>query len=649
MPSTDGSDGDDGDPVGNVPSVDADDRSVDDDPASRDEPATEGSSVTGASTGAGRASRLEGFPVGHDRVLQALVGIVLLGLVVRLLLLGDRTAHFDEGRVAYIHGPLLQHADRWLFGLIGANDFVMRLPLAIVGALLPLSALLFRRHLRSVEVVAVGAFLGFNPVLLYYSRFMRSDVLVAAFMFVAIGFVVRYYDTRRARYLYLASGSAALGFGAKENAVVYVLVWVGATALLADQALYRPRAYDTGAALLRDKGRALGDRFRGERARLYDAAVSVVGNAFWIVLVFVVLSVFIYAPRGAGMEGLRYPPVPLSEGSVGLWQAVGNPLLLPDLVAATADHTVTEFLEWFGSASDPGCNKDNVIDGWLCYLGRYVEVLFTKAAPLAVFAIGGFLYERYGRARTRTLVMYMTYAGAVSVVGYPLGTDVWGAWLTVHALVPLSIPAAVGVSVIAYWGYDAFVADDSVGAVIAAAMLVMLALLSGTVILGSVYLNDQSEHNNLVQFAQPGEGVKPTLEAMGTVSDRTDGTHLLIYHGVQDEYDSNRAFVQQRESQFERSGYAFYPLCTEFHNTLPLPWYIAKEDVETECERDRGDLVERLNDEPPPVVITQGLDDTVPRAVLEEEYVERTYPWRTYTRDTSFWFHEDHADALPDQ
>jgi uncharacterized protein (TIGR03663 family) len=640
-------------------------------PGENDAPAPDRSPGTGGAADTrplpARLDRsLRRHPFGQDRVLQALVGLVLVGLVLRLLFLGDRTAHFDEGRVAYwahysletgsfayrriIHGPLLQHVDRWLFGLLGANDFVMRLPVAVLGALLPLSALMFRRHLRRLEVVVVGAFLTFNPVMLYYSRFMRSDLLVATFMFVAFGFVVRYYDTRRRRYLYLASAATALGFGSKENALVYVLVWGGAAALLADQALYRPRGYASGARLLWAKVDGLADRVHAGSDRVTSVMLEAVGTGVVVAVIFLAISVFIYAPRGAGMEGLHHPPTPPSEGAIGLWQAVGNPLLVPDLLAATADHTIAEFTNWFGAASDPGCGEDTVIGGWLCFLGQFVDVMATKAAPLSIFAVGGFLYERYGRADSRNLVVLMAYAGFVAVIGYPLGTDVWGAWLTVHAIVPLSIPAAVGVSLIGYWGYEAHRADDREGVAIAVAVLAILAALTGTVIVGSVYANDTSADNTLVQFAQPADDAGPALDAMATISDRTDGPHLLLYNGEPTEdFDSRRAFLQKREADFDRSGLAFYPMCSRFHASLPLPWYIAKDDVETECERDLADLRTRLAEDPPPVLITQDYDATVPTQVLERSYVERTYRLRTYTRETTFWIHEDHADALADR
>ena len=151
-----------------------------------------------------------------------------------------------------IHGPFVQHVDHLVFSLFGANDFTLRLVVAVVGAALPLVVLLFREHLDGTELVVAALFLAGNPILLYYSRFFRSTVPVAVFAFAAFGFAVRYWDTRRARYLYGFSVLLALAFTAKENAAVYVLVWLGASGLLLDHELFRPRSAATGTEVLRD-------------------------------------------------------------------------------------------------------------------------------------------------------------------------------------------------------------------------------------------------------------------------------------------------------------------------------------------------------------------------------------------------------------
>ena len=185
---------------------------------------------------------------GGDRTVRAVLAVTLLSLVARFVLLGQRIAHFDEARVAWwgleyletgstsyryiIHGPLMQYLHRYLFEVFGATDLVMRAPVALVGGLLPLVALWLRRHLDDVETVALAGFLAFDPILLYFSRFARSTVFVAAFCFVAFAALVRWYDGDGAGSLYVAGAFLALGFGAKENAVVYVLCWLGAAGLL---------------------------------------------------------------------------------------------------------------------------------------------------------------------------------------------------------------------------------------------------------------------------------------------------------------------------------------------------------------------------------------------------------------------------------
>src|SRR6056297_2220217 len=104
------------------------------------------------------------------RALQAVLAITALALAVRLVGLGVRIFHWDEGRVAYwilryhesgqfayrpiVHGPFLFIVNDWVFSIpfLGASDFSARLIVALVGGLLPLSAWLLRDRLRDAEV-----------------------------------------------------------------------------------------------------------------------------------------------------------------------------------------------------------------------------------------------------------------------------------------------------------------------------------------------------------------------------------------------------------------------------------------------------------------------------------------------------------------
>ncbi|MEF8774394.1 MAG: TIGR03663 family protein, partial [Halobacteriales archaeon] len=100
------------------------------------------------------ARRLRGAlarPVGTVAV------IVAVALALRLPLLGDRPVHWDEARVGWsilhyratgiweyrpvLHGPFLFHVGRRLVGAFGASMAALRLPTALVGGVLPATAL----------------------------------------------------------------------------------------------------------------------------------------------------------------------------------------------------------------------------------------------------------------------------------------------------------------------------------------------------------------------------------------------------------------------------------------------------------------------------------------------------------------------------
>jgi len=611
------------------------------------------------------------------------VAVALLGLVLRLLLLGDRIAHWDEGRVGYwilyyaetgsfayrriIHGPFIQHVNSWLFPIIGANDFTMRLPVALISATLPLSAILFRKHLRKAETVALALFLAVNPVVLYYSRFMRSDLLVATFMFLALGMFVRFYDTRRWRYVYAASALMACGFASKENAILYVLTWLGAAGLLADQALYRPRGYASGYHLLTAKVHGTVEKIRegaspdrSSSGQAPDDAVAANGegrvdddlrsagelagrvllNLAGVSVVFLAISLFFYAPREGGLAGLRYPPSTAAD-QVMFWQGITDPTLFPTLVEQTWNHVSEEFGTWFSQAGETG--DRSLLDKFVEFTGRYLRVMGEKAAVLSILALFGFLYERYVRSTSRNLIMFSFYGGFVSVLGYPLGTDIFGAWIVVHALVPLAIPAAVGLGTLFYWGHEAFAAEDEVGTIAAAVLLLVLGSQVAMVATGSVYQNPQSDDNTLVQYAQPSDDPRAELNAIrrAASNDSRTSADVALFYGEEDNaYKDGSALVEKDPAEWNNSFYNYRPLCSRWFNTLPLPWYFAASDANVTCARDPTEFMKQIGSNPPAVVITVEGDSRVPRSTLEAVYTRETYSMRTSGTRMTFWVHE---------
>ncbi|MDS0259161.1 TIGR03663 family protein [Haloarcula sp. S1CR25-12] len=608
--------------------------------------------------------------------VKLVVGITLLGLVLRLLFLGARPAHFDEGRVAYwawhfgdsgsfayryiIHGPFIQHVDRWVFALIGPSDFAMRLPVAVVGGLLPLSALLFRRHLSRSEIVALAVLFTADPVLLYYSRFMRSDVLVAAFMFTAFGLLVRLYDTRNARYMYAAAVFLALGFASKENALVYVVTWLGATGLLLAKLLVLPNGFrdailfitDTPSAeAIRDRvvGRVRGDvkrvvglvrSFRARHDAAWRVAGGYVGHIVLALLCFGFVSLFFYAPRGAGVAGIEHPPVAATApGYVGFWEGITNPSLFGQLLGTTTERVVDQWGNWL----EPAEGKS--FDSYLSHFWVFVDALLVGSRAVAVLAGLGYALDRLGYTPPRHLIPFTFYAGFVSVFGYPLGTDIGAPWIAAHAIVPLAVPAAVALAAVFRWGSQALAAGDINRLGSATIVLVLLSALVAQSAVGLVYTNTTQDGNPLVQYAQPNEELKGELEEMNRLAAAHSGdSDVLVYYGESGgQHDNVNAYVGPNRDEWDESWWNNQPTCMMWYNSLPLPWYFAAGDMDVNCENNERNLESIVRNDPPPVLITQNFDPTVPRAQLEAaDYDGDTYRMRTTGQRNRFtvWTNE---------
>jgi uncharacterized protein (TIGR03663 family) len=604
-----------------------------------------------------------------DRVGRAVAGIVLVGLLARLVFLGQRVAHYDEGRVAYwavdyletgaisyryiVHGPFAQYVDATLFGLFGATDFTMRLFVALVGAALPLLALLFRDRLRDGETVAMAALLSFNPVLLYYSRFYRSTLLVAAFMTAAFGVALRAYDRGRPVLLYPAFGLAGLGFASKENAVVYVLCWLGAGALLLDFSLMNPRRARSGAEAVKRRLRPLATALSGPNPStdaLAWTGIAVVGSllclyaaisgwaltaAMALLIAFVaglLLAAVLYPDRAVfpwgravlGGVGLflavtLFFYAPRAPGpAVGLWDAVVDPTRVPALLDTTWADIESGLNYWFSGSTEPGCGKDNIVAGYVCYLEHSLGVLADYAAVTTTFALFGFAVARYGGERPRPLVMFAGYWGFVSVVGYPFATDIRAGWIMVNALVPLTIPAGVGLALIGSWGRQTLRAEDRVGTALTAVVFLLVAgLVVGPAVSG-VYLNPTADDNAMVQYAQPQQELRSSLDDIAAIAPQNAGTDVLFYGDT---------LVAEPGTGGEPR-----PECLRLLQGLPLHWYTAAEDWTTACAHNQSILDQRLAEDDPAVVIAhadreQDLDERL------SGYEKRFHHLRTIGRE----------------
>ncbi|GGM72861.1 uncharacterized protein (TIGR03663 family) [Halarchaeum rubridurum] len=551
------------------------------------------------------------------RVAVAVLAVTAVALVARFVSLGARVAHWDEGRVGYwvlryaetgaytyhpiVHGPFLFHVNRVVFGAFGASDLTMRAVVALVGGLLPLTAWLLRERLSGTETVALAVAFAANPLLLYYSRFMRNDVLVAAFAFAAFALVVRAVDTGRRRHLYAGALSLGLAFTTKENALVYVACWVGALGLLLDWVLVRARVRDRSAvAALAERGIAVG---RGLRAWARDLGAAVV--------VFLAVVVVFYAPRPE------------------FGRALTTPALLPDVLARATLGSVGKFADtWVGGHPHS-------------YVHFFVHDLGTLAGGALVLcglAVVGFLHDRYTGDGPRPLVAFAGYWGGASLVIYPAVSDITAPWAMVHVVVPLAVPAAVGAGLLVRglsWptGTDVGRWARGVDAEAAVSVLLVVALLGWSLSTGvaAAFVHPQ-QPGPLVQYGQPNAEMGDTLaeiDAAVAANANASGPDVL-YYGSHFYAESEPSAAP--DESFAEPGHWTW--------RLPLPWYFEAMGAKTASTTSEG----TLDDTTAPVVVTRArnYDAVAPKL---EGYHAATYRLTATDTPTVFFVRNDTASG----
>lgn len=174
------------------------------------------------------------------------LAIFVIALVTRFAGLGDRVMSHDESLHTYysfllgqngtfqhtplMHGPILFHINALMYALFGANDFTSRLYPAILGVLMVMFPLLFKRWLGRTGALLAGVMILISPLLLFHHRYMREDTPSIFFTMIMVWCTFMYIDgpltlRRRARWLYIFAGAMLLSLGSKEVAFMYVAIF----------------------------------------------------------------------------------------------------------------------------------------------------------------------------------------------------------------------------------------------------------------------------------------------------------------------------------------------------------------------------------------------------------------------------------------
>jgi uncharacterized protein (TIGR03663 family) len=496
------------------------------------------------------------------RLTLAVAALTVLALAVRLVGLGARSFHWDEGRVGYwtlrylktgafeyrpvAGGPFLYLVDQPVFALLGPTDFSARLVVAVIGGLLPLAALLFRRRLDTDETLLFAAVLAFSPTLVYYSRFLRGDLPLAAFSLVALGCLVSLADTGRRRYLYGATLAGALALTTSGFVVGYIAAWLVAGGLVFDHVRVYGDDKQTALDQVSDYGRTL------------RAWVTPLARAF---LLFVGVVVFFYAPRSADGTG------------PDLWNPLTFPAVLQEVLYGSLRKFVGVRIEY----------RDG--HEFLSYLFGHLELLVALAAPVLFLGFFAFVAERYA-GENRPVVAFMGYWAGASLLFVPVITELLAPWVVLHSLVPLSLLAAVGAAKVVQFARQAVQHRNASRTGIAALLLLAVVAQAGAVTASSVY-GDSDRDNRMAQYGQPAGDLDAMAANASAAVAGNEGTDVV--------------YVGERFFLVDDTSADLPPVAESWGNRLPLPWYFERMDAETASVSNATqlDAVEQT----PPVVV----------------------------------------------
>jgi uncharacterized protein (TIGR03663 family) len=166
--------------------------------------------------------------------------LLVAAVIVRVIGLADRPFHHDESQDAYfsylfrqsgdyqynplLHGPLRFYLTALMYVLFGDTSFTARLaPILMGAAMIPLCWGLRGLPGRGAAFAA-AALLAFGPSYLYFSRFAREDIYVAALTLALIVVIWRFLDHPRKYHPAIIGALIALSFATKETTFITVFV-----------------------------------------------------------------------------------------------------------------------------------------------------------------------------------------------------------------------------------------------------------------------------------------------------------------------------------------------------------------------------------------------------------------------------------------
>ncbi len=146
-------------------------------------------------------------PMDHDESIHGYLSYILMK---------DKTYSYDP---AY-HGPFLYFSTAFVFSVFGDSKFTARIVPAVFSILGVIFALKFYRFNRNSHIFALIMLL--SPSILYYSRYLRNDLIVLSSFIIVVYSYFSYREDRDPKYIYLGVIFSAIMVTSKENGYLYL-------------------------------------------------------------------------------------------------------------------------------------------------------------------------------------------------------------------------------------------------------------------------------------------------------------------------------------------------------------------------------------------------------------------------------------------
>ncbi len=185
-----------------------------------------------------------GFAINWE--ILAWAAILIFTICTRFTDLGIKPLHHDESMHAFyawklfigdgytynpmMHGPFHYHANALIYFLFGTSDYTSRVAPAIYGVAGVLLMYFFKPYMGRLGAVLAALLMAVSPTWMYQARFIREDIFMAVDTIMLFIGLMRYFDSRKPGWLYLAMVGFAFSWATKE--ANYITMFIFGTFLM---------------------------------------------------------------------------------------------------------------------------------------------------------------------------------------------------------------------------------------------------------------------------------------------------------------------------------------------------------------------------------------------------------------------------------